>query len=133
MTVKQEDRDYGKLLTETLPHVIKDEAEYEEALERVRRLMVKGEGRSEAEDKLLDLLAALVEKYEAERFEVPGAEPSEVLAFLIEDRGMKPADLAEVLGSRGHVSDVLSGRRRISADKARALGAYFDVDPGVFL
>jgi HTH-type transcriptional regulator/antitoxin HigA len=113
--------------------VLKDESEYEEALERVRQLMVKGEERTEAEDKLLDLLAALIEKYEAERFEIPSADPSEVLAFLIEDRGLKPADLADVLGSRGHVSDVLSGRRRISADKARALGDYFGVDPGVFL
>lgn len=127
------DREYGKLLARTLPHVIKDDGEYDEVLETVRQLVVKGDGRSEVEDKLLDLLVALVEKYEAERLEIPVAEPSEVLAFLIEDRDLRPADLAEVLGSRGYVSDILSGRRRISADKARALGVYFGVDPGVFL
>lgn len=133
MTANVGDRDYAKLLARTLPHVIKDADEYDEVLERVRQLVVKGDGRSEAEDKLLDLLVTLVEKYEAVRFEIPRAEPSEVLALMIEDRDLRPADLAEVLGSRGYVSDILSGRRRISADKARALGAYFGVDPGVFL
>ena len=133
MTVKEGDRDYGKLLSRELPHVLKDEAEYVETLERVRTLLVKGESRTDAEDKLMELLVAIVEKYESERFEIPAAEPSEVLAFLIEDRGLRPADLAEVIGSRGYVSDILSGRRRISADKARALGEYFEVDPGVFL
>lgn len=133
MTADIEDRDYAELLARTLPHVLKSADEYEEALERVRQLVVKGDGRSEAEDKLLDLLVAVVEKYEAERFEIPRAEPCEVLAFLIEDRDLRPADLAKVIGSRGHVSDILSGRRRISADKARAMGEYFGVDPGVFL
>ncbi len=125
--------DYGRLLAEVLPHVLEDEREYQETLDRVRLLMIKGEMRSAAEDRLLGLLAALVERYEAERFRIPDAEPAEVLAFLIEDRGLKPADLADVLGSRGHVSDVLSGRRRISADKARALAAFFGVDAGVFV
>ncbi|MCC6744819.1 MAG: helix-turn-helix domain-containing protein [Acidobacteria bacterium] len=133
MTADIEDRDYAELLARTLPHVLKSADEYDVVLERVRQLIVAGDGRSEAEDKLLDLLVALVEKYEAERFEIPRAEPCEVLALLIENRGLRPADLAEVLGSRGHVSDILSGRRRISADKARAMGEYFGVDPGVFL
>jgi HTH-type transcriptional regulator/antitoxin HigA len=133
MTADVGDRDYAKLLAKTQPHVIKDTAEYDEVLERVRQLMVKGDERSEAEEKLLDLLVTLVEKYEAERFEIPDAEPFEVLALLIEDRDLRPTDLAEVLGSRGYVSDILSGRRRITADKARALGVFFGVDPGVFL
>jgi HTH-type transcriptional regulator/antitoxin HigA len=94
MTADMEKRQYAKLLADTLPRVLKTEAEYEKALDRVEQLRDTGETLTPAERELLDLLAVLVEKYEAEHFEpLPDAEPHEVLAFLLEQHGKRPVDL----------------------------------------
>lgn len=133
MTVEIDDRRYGRLLARALPHVIKTEAENDAVLERVAELMKKADTRTPEEDTLLELLVALVERFEAEHYDIPRAAPHEVLEFLLEQRGMRPVSLVSVLGSRGHVSDILTGRRKISAEKARELGALFSVDPGLFI
>jgi len=58
----------------------------------------------------------------------------EKLKSLVEDQGMTAADLAEALGvSRSLASLVLSGKRRITADHAKALGKRFRLEPGYFL
>ncbi|MBK6314186.1 MAG: transcriptional regulator [Blastocatellia bacterium] len=133
MTVELDDRRYGRLLARERPHVIKTEEENDEVLERIAALMKKADGRSPEEDALLELLVALVERFEAEHYEIPSAAPHEVLEFLLEQRQMRPVGLVPILGSRGHVSDILTGRRKITAGKARELGAFFNVDPGLFV
>lgn len=133
MTVEIDERRYAKLLARALPHVITTESENEEVLERVRELMIRGDSRTPEEDALLELLAALVEKFEAERYHIPKAAPHEILAFMLEQHGLRPVDLLSIFGSRGHVSDVLKGRRAITAAKARQLGEHFGVDPGLFI
>ena len=133
MTAEIDERRYGRLLARALPHVIKTEEENEEGLEHIRQLMKKGDGRTPEEDALLELLVALVEKFEAEHYEIPEAAPHEVLEFMLEQRELRPVHLVPIFGSRGHVSDILSGRRKITAGKARELGAFFGLDPGLFV
>ena len=120
MTAEIDHRRYGALLARELPRVIKTEADNERALQQIARLM-KQSGRSAEEDALLELLVTLVEQFEAEHYLIPDAEPREILAHMLEDRGMRPVDLVPVFGSRGFVSDILSGRRPITAAKARRL------------
>lgn len=133
MTVEIDDRRYGRLLARARPHVIKSEDENDEVLEQIAVLMKQADSRSPEEDALLELLVALVERFEAAHYEIPRAAPHEVLEFLLDQRGMRPVSLVPVLGSRGHISDILTGRRGISAEKARELGVFFEVDPGLFV
>jgi len=56
-----------------------------------------------------------------------------MVAFLLEQREIKPRDLWPVLGSKSRVSEILSGKREISKDQAKKLAAFFRVNFGVFI
>lgn len=126
---------YGRLLARVTPKVIETEAEHEAALAIVEDLMEKGDdGRSSEEDALLMLIAELIEHYENKAgITLPEGKPIEAMQVLMESHGLKATDLAEIFGSRGRVSDVLSGRRGISKEQAKRLGARFNVSPAAFL
>src|SRR5215472_16695769 len=105
---------YGRLLAKTLPAVIHTEAENERMLEQIEALMDKGEKRSSAEDRLLELMVKLVEDFEAGRYTIEESSPAEVLAYLSEQRGIRQTDLLLVLGcSKSFMSEMVSGRREI--------------------
>jgi HTH-type transcriptional regulator / antitoxin HigA len=56
-----------------------------------------------------------------------------MLVYLMEQRGLKQADLLPIFKSRGYVSDIVSGRRAISKARAKQLAAFFKVSPEVFV
>jgi HTH-type transcriptional regulator/antitoxin HigA len=127
-------RRYGRLLAQALPKSIESEREYKRVLTQVKTLMSKGEEHlSPEDDVLLDLLAALVERYEDEHYPIPEASGAEVLKHLMDARGMRQADLVSVIGSRGYVSDLVNGRREIGKKVARKLAGCFHVPSDVFL
>ena len=71
---------------------------------------------TEAADKL-DLLATLVEAYEARRWPVPAGDnfdPVDVLHYAIGELGHTQADLGVLLGSRSRASEILARRRPLT-------------------
>lgn len=78
---------------------------------------------SEAADKL-DVLAALVENYEARRWPVEPIErfdPVDVLHYAIDELGHSQAELAELLGSRSRASEILSRRHALTVEMIHKL------------
>ena len=125
---------YEELLVETLPQVIETEKQYRGIGDRLGELVGKGRSRTRDETKLVRLLGLLIEDYDR-RHGMPDQEdtPAEKLQFLMEHSGKTSADLIPIFGQRSHVSEALSGKRKISADQARALGKLFGVKAGLFL
>ena len=124
---------YRRLLSRTMPVVIETEEENERMLAIVEKLMDKGENLSPEEDKLLKLLAKLVEDFEKQYYQPADATPLEVLHHLMESRDVKQTHLWEVFGSKGIASEVLNGKRGISKTQARALAHYFHVPADLFI
>lgn len=124
---------YRRLLSRTMPVVIETEEENERMLSIVEKLMRKGEDLSAEEEKLLKLLARLIEDFEQRYYRPREAEPLEVLHHLMEARGIKQSQLWEVFGSKGIASEVLNGKRGISKTHARALANYFHVPADLFV
>ena len=121
-----DEKRYGRLLAKALPAVIRTEAENERALVHIEALMDKGAERAPEEDRLLNLLAKLVEDFEASNYDLGESKPNEVLVYLMKKRGMRQVDLLPVLGcSKGAMSDIVSGRREISRAKAKKLSEFF--------
>jgi HTH-type transcriptional regulator/antitoxin HigA len=116
-----------------MPVVIESEAENERMLAVVEKLMKKGEDLSAEEEKLLKLLARLIEDFEQRYYRPREAEPLEILHHLMEARGIKQSQLWEVFGSKGIASEVLNGKRGISKTHARALANYFHVSVDLFI
>lgn len=122
---------YAKILSSKIPHVIENEAEYEQFLAEAQSLVRRE--LSAAEDQFLDLLTLLIEKYEDERFPTAAVEPATIIRELMAAQGVSQSDVAEVIGSKGNASEILAGKREVSKAQARKLGALFRVPPHLFL
>jgi HTH-type transcriptional regulator/antitoxin HigA len=132
MTLTINRKAYGDLLVEIQPQVITNNVENEIALRNIERLLAIPQPTSE-EERILQLLLTLVEKYENEHYPMNDASPLDILLHLMESNNLKQADLVNVIGSSGVVSEVVNGKRQISKNQAQTLGKFFNVDPKLFL
>ncbi len=124
---------YGVLLTDTLPTVIDSEAEYTR-IESIFESLLDKENRLPEEDKLFDLLANLLEDYERRTLPpLKESSPLEMLKFLMEQNDLAQKDMVEYFGSKGTVSEVLSGKRSISKTQAKKLAERFCVSTDLFI
>ncbi len=123
---------YGKLCAETIPKVIESDEEFDRMVEHLERLTFKHDASPE-ENALASLLEKLVVAYDDEHYPLPDVPPHRMVRFLMEQRGLKQADLVPVLGSRAQVSDLVNGNRGISKAQMKKLGEYFGVSAEVFL
>ncbi len=125
---------YARLVAKVAPLVIETAAEFERADTEVGRRLRKGaDNLSVEEQRLLVLLSRLIEDYEDRTFPVPDSPPHQTLRFLMEQNNLRQADLVQVFGSRGRVSEVVNGRRTISKAQAKALSEFFKVSSELFI
>ena len=122
---------YASLLAQYQPKVISTEEENDAALALAEELEHRPNRRPE-EDALLELLVALIEKFEEDHYPLPEGNPHSMLLHLMEARGIRQEDLIGVIGSRGVVSEVVNGRS-ISKAQAKALAEFFQVSPELFI
>ena len=133
-TIDLDTKRYGRLLAKALPTVIKSEDDNNRMLAIIEDLMAKGEdGLTAEEDALLELLVDLVHDFEEKHYPLPSSTPHRMVAFLLEQRGLKPSALWPVLGSKGRVSEILSGKRAISKEQAKKLAVFFHVGVDLFI
>ena len=66
----------------------------------------------------LDILATLVEAYEARHHPIEAPDPIAALEYFMEQRGVTRADLVPLLGSRSRVSEILNRKRRLTMEMA---------------
>jgi HTH-type transcriptional regulator / antitoxin HigA len=69
----------------------------------------------------LELWVHLVEVYEEEKYPIEPPTPVEAIRFRMEQQGLTPSDLVPYVGSKGRVSEVLSGKRTLSLAMIRRL------------
>jgi HTH-type transcriptional regulator/antitoxin HigA len=123
---------YSALLLEERPHVIRTAADNARALRRIDELMRQGD-LSPAELEILDLLTLLVERFEEQHYVMKPATPIDIVRELMEANGVSQSEIAEILGSKGLASEMLSGKREISKSQALKLSERFHVPAAVFL
>lgn len=79
-----------------------------------------------------ELLAVLISSYEEEHYPIQAASPIEVLQELLDANDLKQKDLAPLFGSESIVSEILSGKRRLTRDHIEKLSERFQLSPAVF-
>ena len=123
--------DYGLLLRQTRPEVVRDEEQNAEYVRHLEKLTAKKRV-SAGERKLIELLTLLVEDFESRHYAVPEAGPLDIVRHLMEAHGLRQKDLADVFGTESIVSDVLNGKRNLTKEHIRKLSGRFNVSPAVF-
>ena len=133
-TLTVDSKKYARLANRIVVRAIETEAEYDHMVAAVEHLMDKGEDRlSPEESALLETIAILIQAYDDRHHSLPPLAPNEMLAYLMEASGRTAKDLLPVLGTRGRVSEVLSGKRSISKEQAKKLAALFKVGVDLFI
>jgi HTH-type transcriptional regulator/antitoxin HigA len=94
--------------------------------------LMKESHRSAEERKYARLLAALIESYENKQYPIPDAKPEQVLAELIDQNNLRQKDLVPLLGPESVVSEIVNGKRPLSAANIEKLSRKFHVSPAVF-
>ena len=100
---------------------IRTEQDDEAALAEIEGLMAARPGTPEGDR--LDVLATLVEAWEAEHHAIGAPDPIALIRFVMEQRGLDRADLKPMIGERGRVSEILSRRRPLTLPMIRKLQA----------
>jgi HTH-type transcriptional regulator/antitoxin HigA len=111
--------------------VLKTTADYKKAIRRTMEIFNAAPGSDK--EKELDLLLVLVKDYEDRHFTLPDLDPIEVIKLKMTENGLKSKDLESIIGSKGHVSSVLSGRRELTLTMAQRLKDYFQLPADVFM
>jgi len=133
-TLTVDPKKYARLANRIVVKAIETEEEYDHIVAAVEQLIGKGEERlSPEESALLETLAILVQAYDDRHHPLASVAPNEMLAYLMESSGRTAKDLLPVLGTRGRVSEVLSGKRSISKKQAKKLASVFKVTADLFI
>ncbi|AOI92379.1 transcriptional regulator [Burkholderia pseudomultivorans] len=100
---------------------IRTEADYDAALKAVSALVDADPAPGTLDGDRLEILAILVEKYEAEHFPMSAPTPIEAIRFRMEQAGLTVPDMQPYIGNSNRVYEVLSGRRALSLNMIRKL------------
>lgn len=98
---------------------IRNEADYDAALEEVGHLWGAKSGTPDGDR--LDVLATLIDAYEAKHHPIDPPDPVEAIRFRMEQQGLTRKDLEPMIGPRNRVADVLNRKRGLSIDMIRQL------------
>lgn len=113
--------------------VIKTAEDYKNALIMVKELMSRDPDPESEDGEKLDLLATLIEVYESGVFPESLPDPIDAIKFRMEQASLKASDLVPYIGSRSRVSEILSGKRKLTPEMMRSLQTGLGIPAKVLL
>jgi HTH-type transcriptional regulator / antitoxin HigA len=117
------------MATEVKP--IRSEADYEAAMEEVAALWGAKSGTPDGDR--LDVLATLIDVYEAKHHALDAPDPIEAIKFRMEQQGMTRRDLEGIIGTRTRIAEVLNRKRGLSIDMIRRLHDQLGIPADVLI
>lgn len=100
---------------------IRTKADYKAALQRVSALMETDPKLGTAEGDELDILATLLQAYEAKHVRIAAPDPVEAIKFRMDQGGLSIKDLEPLIGKSNRVYEVLNRTRPLSLAMIRRL------------
>jgi HTH-type transcriptional regulator / antitoxin HigA len=98
---------------------IRTKRDYEVALKELERLWGAKSGTPNGDR--LDVLATLIDAYEAVHHPMDPSDPVEAIKFRMEQQGLTRKDLEPLIGTRTRVAEVLNRKRSLSIGMIRRL------------
>ena len=110
---------------------IRTKRDYEAALKEVERLWGAKLGTRDGDR--LDVLATLLDAYEAEHYPMDPPDPIEAIKFRMEQWGLTRRDLEAIIGTRTRIAEVLNRRRGLSIAMIRRLHERLGISAEVLI
>ena len=111
--------------------VIKTEEQYQKALKRIE-VIFDSEPETEEGDEL-ELLSLLIDNFEKVHYPVELPDPVEAIKFRMEQMDYKPKDLANVIGFRSRVTEILNKKRKLSLPMIRRISKQMHIPTDVLV
>ncbi len=110
---------------------IKTERDHAEAMAEIEGLWGAPAGTPEGDR--LDVLATLVDAYEAEHHPIDPPDPVDAIKFRMEQQGLSRKDLEPMIGTRTRVAEILNRRRNLSITMIRRLHEALEISADVLI
>lgn len=112
---------------------IKTETDYDWALKEIEQYFEHEPAPGTQEAERFDVLATLIEAYEATHWPIEAPDPVSAILEIMERRNLKQADLATLLGSRSRASEILARKRPLTMKQAWTLHEQWHIPAEVLL
>jgi len=112
-------------------HPIRTEADHDSAVARIAELIAAQPGTAEGEE--LDILATLVDAYEAKHYAIDAPDPITAIQFRMEQQGLTRKNLEPLIGSRARVSEIMTRRRSLTLAMIRRVRDELGISADVLI
>ncbi|RQQ88700.1 transcriptional regulator [Burkholderia stagnalis] len=112
---------------------IHNERDYKDALRIVSALVDADPAPGTPDGDRLEVLATLIERYEADHFPLDLPDPIEAIKFRMEQGGLSASDMQPYLGNLNRVYEVLNRKRGLSLAMIRRLNRELKIPAEVLI
>ena len=110
---------------------IRSEKEYQNALIRLDEIFDAKSGSKEGDE--LEVLSILIDNYEKEHFPIDSPDPIDAIKFRMDQLGIKQKDLANIIGFKSRVSEIINKKRKLSLNMIRKLHHQLNIPTEVLI
>ncbi|MFM8865402.1 MAG: type II toxin-antitoxin system HigA family antitoxin [Limnohabitans sp.] len=114
-------------------HPIHTTADYKAALKDISNLMASDPEPGTPVGDRLDILATLVQAFEAKHFPIAAPDPVEAIKFRMEQSGLSVKDLEPIIGKSNRVYEILNRKRPLTLGMIRRLHQQLGIPANVLI
>jgi HTH-type transcriptional regulator/antitoxin HigA len=111
--------------------LIKTEADYQTALKRLEVIFDAKTGTPESDE--ADILGLMIDEYEKKHYPIESPDPIEAIKIRMEEMQLRQIDLADAIGGKNRVSEVLNRKRKLTVEMIRNLTTRLNLSPGLLI
>jgi HTH-type transcriptional regulator / antitoxin HigA len=112
---------------------IRSKADYKATLKEISALMALDPKLGTPQGDRLDILATLVQAYEAKHLPITSPDPVEAIKFRMEQSGLSVKDLEPMIGKSNRVYEVLNRKRPLTLAMIRRLHQNLGIPADVLI
>jgi HTH-type transcriptional regulator/antitoxin HigA len=111
--------------------LIKTDEDYQIALLRLEVIFDAKTGTPESDE--ADILGLMIDEFEKKHYPIESPDPIEAIKIRMEEMQLRQIDLAEAIGGKNRVSEVLNRKRKLTVEMIRNLTTRLNLSPGLLI
>jgi len=111
--------------------LIKTEEDYQTAMKRLEVIFDAKSGTTESDE--ADILGLMIDEYEKKHYRIEAPDPIEAIKIRMEELNLKQIDLADTIGGKNRVSEIMNRKRKLTVEMIRNLTGRLNLSAGLLI